>query len=226
MRESSETPLTRETILAGQVSAMIRAADPSLHVLSEAELARSRAAALSDHGGGDLWVFAYGSLIWNPAFHFAERRRGHLFGYHRRFCLRTHLGRGTPDNPGLMLALVAGGSCTGVAYRIAAASVDQETRILWRREMVVGSYLPRWAVVEGAGERRRALTFVMNKTHRMYAGRLTHAEVVRTLASAQGFLGRGCDYLYETVAVLADYGIHDRALASIAHEVRARRREP
>ncbi len=80
MRRSTKTPLTRETILAGRLPEMLRRADPSLRVLTDAELARSRANTLSEHERGDLWIFAYGSLIWNPAFHFAERRRGRLFG--------------------------------------------------------------------------------------------------------------------------------------------------
>ncbi len=225
MRRSAKTPLTREAILAGRLPEMLRDADPSLRVLTDAELARSRADTLSEHAGGDLWVFAYGSLIWNPAFHFAERRRGRLLGYHRRFCLRTHVGRGTRDNPALMLGLEAGGSCTGVAYRIAADALEQETWVLWKREMIVGSYSPRWVVVDGAGPKRRAITFVINKAHDMYAGSVPRAEVVRTLATAEGVLGRSCDYLYETVAQLASVGIRDRGLASIARDVRAQQRD-
>lgn len=225
MRRSTKTPLTRETILAGRLPEMLRGADPSLRILTDAELALSRADTLSEHERGDLWVFAYGSLIWNPAFHFAERRRGRLLGYHRRFCLRTHVGRGTRDNPGLMLGLEAGGSCTGVAYRIAADAVELETWVLWKREMIVGSYSPRWVVVEGAGANRRAITFVMNKAHYMYAGRLPRAEVVQTLATAEGALGRSCDYLYEIVAQLSSFGIHDRGLASIERDVRALQRD-
>jgi len=225
MRRNTKTPLTRETILGGRLPEMLRAADPPLRVLTDAELARSRADTMSEHECGDLWVFAYGSLIWNPAFHFAERRRGRLLGYHRRFCLRTHIGRGTRDNPGLMLGLEAGGSCTGLAYRIAADAVEQETWVLWKREMIVGSYSPRWVVVDGAGPNRRAITFVMNKAHHMYAGRLPRSEVVRTLATAEGDLGRSCDYLYEIIAELASFGIHDRGLVSIARDVRAQQRD-
>lgn len=221
MRQDDQIALTRDTILSGRVAAMVRIADPSIHILSDDELAQSRAEVLDDHDGRDLWVFAYGSLIWNPAFHYVERRPARLFGYHRRFCLRTHLGRGTPDRPGLMLGLEAGGSCTGIAFRIAAEAVDEETWVLWKREMILGSYEPRWVVVEGAGTERRAITFVMNKAHPMYAGRLPRAEVVQTLAKAQGMLGRGCDYVYHLVAELESAGIHDRRLASIAGDIRA-----
>ncbi len=224
MTKIATVPLTRESILSGQLAEMIRTVDPETRILSDAELKRSRDGLLADRAGQDLWVFAYGSLIWNPAFHHAERRPARLHGYHRRFCLRTHLGRGTPDRPGLMLGLEAGGSCTGVAYRIPAEDVAQESWILWKREMIVGSYEPRWVVVDGAGPDRRAITFVMNKTHPMYAGRLPRAEIVDTLATAQGMLGRGCDYVYELVGALASAGIQDRALVAIASEVRALQR--
>lgn len=223
MKNPATVPLTRESILSGHVAAMVRTVDPSVEILSDRALRQSRDALLADHGGGDLWVFAYGSLIWNPAFHHAERRAARLHGYHRRFCLRTELGRGSPGRPGLMLALEAGGSCTGMAYRISAAEVEQESLILWKREMIVGSYEPRWVVVDGAGPDRRAITFVMNKTHPMYAGRLSRAEIVDTLATSQGMLGRGCDYIYNLVDALASAGIQDRALVSIASAVRAQR---
>jgi len=225
MDRDADLPLTRDTILSGRVAAMIRVADPTAHVLSDSELTRSRAELLDGYSGRDLWVFAYGSLIWNPAFHYVERRPARLCGYHRRFCLRTHLGRGTPDRPGLMLGLEAGGSCTGFAYRIAADAVDLETRVLWKREMILGSYVPRWVVVDGAGPERRAITFVINKAHHMYAGRLPRAEIVHTLATAQGMLGRGCDYVFHLVAELAEAGIHDHGLASIAHEIRETQRQ-
>ncbi len=221
MPDDSDFTLTRETILSGQVADMVRAVDPTVHILTEEELALSRSAVLDRHAGGDVWVFAYGSLIWNPAFHHVERCHARLHGFHRKFCLRTHIGRGTPELPGLMLGLESGGSCTGFAYRIAADAVEAETRILWKREMVVGSYEPRWVVVDGAGPDRRAITFVMNKTHPMYAGGLSRAEIVHTLAHAKGILGRGCDYIFELVQELDASGIHDHALAAIASGVRA-----
>jgi len=219
---SERITLTRETILSGRVREMIRAADPSLHILTDAELMRSRAGILERHLGGDLWVFAYGSLIWNPAFHYVERRCARVYGYHRRFCLRTHLGRGSRENPGLMLGLEAGGSCMGLAYRIAAAEVEAETWVLWKREMVLSNYAPRWVTVEGAGPARRAVTFVMRKDGPMYAGRLPHGDVVETLATAEGVLGRCCDYLFSIVAELEAQGVHDRSLARMAEQVRAR----
>ena len=224
MTSNDQPFLTRETILSGHVRDMIRAADPSLHVLSDDELKRSRAAILDQHRGGDLWVFGYGSLIWNPAFHYVERCHARVYGFHRSFCLRTHMGRGSRENPGLMLGLEPGGSCTGLAYRIAADEIELETWVLWKREMVMSNYSPRWVTAEGAGPDRRAVTFVMNPSGPMYAGRLPRSEVVQTLATAEGILGRGCDYLFGIVSEFDALGIQDRSLTRIAGEVRAHQR--
>ena len=92
----------------------------------------------------DVWVFGYGSLMWNPAFHHVELRPARLHGWHRSFCLWNTFGRGSPEKPGLMLALQPGGACAGVALRIAADAVPSELGVLWNREMLTGAYLPRW----------------------------------------------------------------------------------
>ena len=225
MNHAAEVALTRDGILAGQLSELIRVADPSIHILTDSELERSRDDALAEHEGGDVWVFAYGSLIWNPTFHFVDRRPSRLFGYHRSFCLRTRAGRGTLEQPGLMLGLEAGGSCNGVTYCIAESAVKQETWVLWKREMVVGSYLPRWLTVWEGAVRRRALAFVINRRHPMYAGRLPRSEVVRTLATAAGRMGTASDYLFNIVAGLGAFGIRDSHLTSIAREVQAFRED-
>ena len=118
----------------------------------------------------DLWVFAYGSLIWNPLIHFAEHRAARLHGFHRCFCLRSRGARGTVDKPGLVLALDYGGCCNGVAFRIEAAKARHEMKIVWRREMVLGSYAPRWVRLISARRRIRAVAFVVNHAHPHYAG--------------------------------------------------------
>jgi len=115
---------------------------------TDAERAESRARILAGiEPDEDIWVFGYGSLMWNPAFHYLERRPALLHGWHRSFCLWTPLGRGSPDAPGLVLGLDRGGSCCGIAYRIAAADRDTELALLWQREMVADGYTPRWAAV-------------------------------------------------------------------------------
>lgn len=104
---------------------------------------RSRQAVLAQSEGCDLWVFAYGSLMWNPAIHFDEVRRARLAGHARRFALATTIGRGTPDSPGLVLTLQRGADdCEGLAFRIPQALLERESRMLWRREMIHGSYCP------------------------------------------------------------------------------------
>ncbi len=124
------------------------------------------------------WVFAYGSLLWNPLFPFADARPAMVCGLHRRFCLWSLGSRGTVAAPGLVLGLDRGGSCRGVAYRLPANCARAELALLWRREMVVGSYRPRWLHVrplQSAGQPLVALAFVVDRTHPQYAGRLPAA---------------------------------------------------
>ncbi|MGH7005309.1 MAG: gamma-glutamylcyclotransferase, partial [Alphaproteobacteria bacterium] len=173
---------------------------------------------------GDIWVFGYGSLIWNPCIEVAELRRARLNGYHRRFCLWTQLGRGSPDCPGLMLGLVPGGACTGVALRVPRAAAEAEFDILFRREMVSGSYDPRWVTVriEGIAKPAKALCFLMNRAHDRYAAKLGEAVVADSLARAVGPLGACRDYLDQTVAALETLGIRDRTLKRMQRMVRER----
>ena len=179
-------------------------------------------------------MFGYGSLIWNPLFHYEERRRATLRGFHRRFCLWSIMGRGSPDRPGLVLGLDNGGACCGLAYRLPAGKAVEELKLLWRREMVVGSYAPRWARVEtapGEGDRRcveelRALTFVVNHAHPNYAGRLASDVVAQALASARGHLGSSADYLFHTVDALAAHGLRDLHLEELRDRVQAHHASP
>jgi glutathione-specific gamma-glutamylcyclotransferase len=218
--------LTRDNIRSGLIRDMIRQADPTMRVLTDEELHASIAAVITpDLAGRDVWLFCYGSLIWNPAFHFVERRLGTVHGYHRRFCLWTHLGRGTPDFPGLVLGLERGGSCRGVAFRVAAEAVPDELEIVWRREMVSGAYRPTWVTVRTPEGPVRAVTFVMNRRHDRYAGLLPEDRVADVIANAAGYLGRCADYLINTVAHLEELGIHDRALVRLRDRVAEGRAE-
>ena len=117
--------LNRESIRDGVIYEMLKQhqhlskAVPKTAAERAASLQTTLARAPAGTLEGDIWVFGYGSLVWNPAFHYAEKRRGRIYGFHRAYCIWTHLGRGTPENPGLMLALDRGGSCCGAAFRIA-----------------------------------------------------------------------------------------------------------
>jgi cation transport protein ChaC len=221
-----EIKLTRESIMDGSVRRWLTKADPSLKVATDEEHVASIAAMLKarPEAPGDVWIFAYGSLIWNPTIHTLERRCAELRGYHRRFCLWTHLGRGTPDCPGLMLALERGGSCRGIAYRIAESQAEHELMILWRREMVTGAYQPRWVKTVTPEGPVAAIAFTMNAKHERYAGRLPDAQVVAVLAHAEGPLGSCSKYLFSTVEHLRELGIRDRGMERLAHEVEALRR--
>jgi cation transport protein ChaC len=172
--------------------------------------------------GSDTWVFGYGSLMWNPAIHVAETRPGVLHGYHRWFSLSMMMGRGTPECPGLMLVLDRGGSCRGLVHRIAADHVESELRILWMREMLGGSYRPRWVTVRGAGGPMQAITFVANPAHPRYCGRLPHDSVVERIARAAGNLGTNRYYLFKLVEHLDMLGIADSAMHDLARRVRER----
>jgi glutathione-specific gamma-glutamylcyclotransferase len=215
--------LTRDQIREGHVRKMIAELGVAMRVLSEEELRASREAALA---GVDLahgaWLFGYGSLIWNPAFHFTDRLVGTVFGWHRRFCLWTHLGRGCPERPGLVLGLERGGSCRGVVFRIAPDLVEEELAIVWRREMISGAYVPRWVDVHTAPGVVRAITFVINHAHERYASSLSDDEIAEAIATAQGWLGPCADYLINTVDHLAALGIHDRPLERLRARMLAR----
>lgn len=205
--------LTRESIQSGFVQKMAREGGMA-DALSDAEIAASLASCLARAPKrGDLWVFAYGSLIWNPTIHVEERRIARVAGYHRRFCLWTNLGRGTPEFPGLILALDNGGACAGVALRVARRHAEAEFEILWRREMVSGAYVPRWLpVTTDKGERFPALAFTMNRRHARYSGKLPEAKVADHVARASGRLGSCTEYLDRTIQSLAEHGIRDEGL--------------
>ena len=144
LKENNFQLLTRESIQNGAIRRHLEDAVRFglFEPMSDTARRASLEATIATNPGREVWVFGYGSLMWNPAFHFQERRHGLIRGYHRKFCLRTELGRGEPGNPGLMLALDNGGSCHGVAFRIAPEVVDEELDIIWKREMLAGAYRP------------------------------------------------------------------------------------
>jgi len=214
--------ITREAIRSGAIAELVKQQDPDFKMLSERERQATLDKTLAAWDGGDIWLFGYGSLIWNPAFHYVERRLGRIHGYHRQFCLWTPAGRGSPDCPGLMLALEHGGSCQGIAFRIAADQVCEELDIVWRREMIAGSYRPVWTTVHAAPSPVKAIAFVMDRTNHRYAGRLPDDQIVETIAHAQGPIGRCADYLFSTVEHLAELGIDDHRLTHLAGLVRAK----
>jgi glutathione-specific gamma-glutamylcyclotransferase len=155
----------------------------------------TRLEALADRLDDDLWVFGYGSLMWDPAFHFSEVRSALVRGYHRSFCLRSEMGRGSPERPGLMAALDHGGHCHGLAFRIHRELVDAETRVLWSREMVSLAYDPTFVAAETPQGTVEALAFVINPAARNYVCGLGVEESARLIAHAEGLFGANLAYL-------------------------------
>jgi cation transport protein ChaC len=215
--------LTREAILSGSIRAIVEATDPHVRLLSHEELRATLRALLDKRpDSGDVWLFAYGSLIWNPLIHFVEKRIGLVRGYHRYFCLWSRVGRGTAQKPGLTLGLDRGGSCRGVLYRIAKSQAAEELEIVWSREMLTGAYAPRWLRASTPEGPVDALAFLINRAHERYAGRLPEDRVIAAIAEAHGPLGPCATYLFNTVAHLEELGIRDRRLSRLRDRVAAR----
>ena len=193
------------------------------HALTDEQLSESLTKTLNAKPkGAGWWVFAYGSLLWNPLFPFAESRRASVHGLHRRFCLLSLASRGTPHAPGLVLGLDRGGSCRGVVYRLPAPLAMDEFHLLWRREMVTGAYSPRWLHVDCDGRPQIALGFVVRRDHSQYTRKLTIDEQAEVIARASGAFGSSADYLERTRVSLATHGIVDLYLERLASRVAAR----
>jgi cation transport protein ChaC len=216
--------LSRRDLEEGRMRAVYVEALDGRHALTDEELSVSLAAALkSKPADSDWWVFAYGSLLWNPLFPFEDAHRATLSGRRRRFCLWSLASRGTPNQPGLVLGLDRGGSCHGVVYRLPARSAKAELALLWRREMVLGAYLPLWVKVRCDGKPLVALAFVVDRAHRQYTGNLTLGEQADVLASAAGAFGSSADYLERARVALVTHGIVDPYLERLAALVARRR---
>ena len=214
--------LDRQSVLDGRVQALARARDgANANVLSDEELLASRRQMVPDNGlDRDLWVFGYGSLVWNPMIEFDRRLHGRAHGWHRRFCLRTHIGRGSPEQPGLVLGLDRGGSVNGLLFRIPADQTSHECDLLWRREMLNNSYRPAWISVQTPEGTKKALSFVIRRDGPAYVPPMCIEEASRIIAVASGFIGPCSDYLFETHRALAELGIADQQMARLVELVR------
>lgn len=172
---------------------------------------------------GDLWVYAYGSLMWDPAIHFSEVRLACIEDYQRRFSYRITGGRGSPQCPALMLTLApCSGNCNGLVFRVPAEHIDAETAILWRREMVRGGYAPEWRSVATPQGTVEALVFAANCAHPEYVGNLTLGETAAVVATACGPLGSNRAYLESLAAQLVALHIEDRYVVQLLALVQAR----
>jgi len=228
MADEPVLPVTRENLSSGSLARLVAERnDDKTRLASDEELLASRRALVPDAADtSDIWVFGYGSLIFNPVMDYVERARGRIYGHHRRFCLWTRLGRGSPDCPGLVLALDRGGSCTGVAYRLNPDVAIAELDLLWRREMVTLAYRASWLTFhpdghnDGAG--KRAISFVSRPERENFAGPMTLDQEADVIASASGFIGPCRDYLFDTVKALEADGISDPHLKKLQRAVERR----
>lgn len=200
--------------------------EPGTTEYTDAEFESMAEAVVARHNPSELWIFAYGSLIWNPEFEIGEQRRAVARGWHRSFCPRLTRWRGTRDFPALMLALDRGGSCVGIAYRVATDNIQEQVVRLLKREIDANppTNVPRWLDVVAEGETVKALAFVATREGRAYAGRRPLPEVAEVLARAAGHWGSSAQYAFRTIRELEDHGIRDRNLwkiqALIAADIR------
>ena len=165
--------------------------------------------------GQDLWVFGYASLIWRPEFDAAEAHLTQVHGWHRALKMWSRINRGSPQCPGLVFALLRGGSCGGVVYRVQAKAARSVLADLWAREMPMTVYEPRWLACPTPRGTVRALAFTLAREHPSYTGTLSQARLQDIFANAKGRFGSTRDYAEQTLQALRKIGIEDRALARL-----------
>lgn len=192
---------------------------------TEADYERDVTEIMRTRSTGPLWLFGYGSLIWNPETAFTQARLGVARGWHRRFCLGwDYRFRGCREAPGLMMALDRGGSCKGMLYELPEDDLEWELGRLLRREvsMVPSAFPWRWIEVATEGGAVCALTFAMNRKSGRYIAGLSDDELADILARSYGFRGTMVEYVHSTVSKLEEIGIHDRNLWRLQELIAAR----
>src|SRR5574337_1272861 len=161
-------------------------------------------------GRGDLWVFGYASLIWRQEFDAAEHRSALVHGWHRALRMRSRVNRGTPQQPWLVFALLPGGACRGVVFRLRRETADDELQRLWAREMPTGVYDPRWLPATTSQGIVHALAFTLSKRSEAFVGRIPDEQMLHILRHASGRYGTTLQYLATTAQALRERGVHDR----------------
>lgn len=216
--------ITRETLQNWRIASLAQARDGAeASIATEDQLLESRRLVIDDDADvSDFWVFGYGSLIYNPIIEHSQRSIASIYGYHRRFCLWTKIGRGSPDCPGLVLSLDRGGSCKGVAFRLNPQNAITELDLLWRREMMTMAYRPRLLSLHTDIGLKRGLAFVANPARPAYAQPMPFEATVDVVAHAAGFNGPCREYLYDTVKGMRACGIRDHQLEKLAAAVQRR----
>lgn len=169
----------------------------------------------------DFWVFGYGSLMWRPGFDYIEVEEARAFGFRRSLCVRSYVHRGTPERPGLVLGLDFGGSCRGMAFRVAGGKRDEVMAYLRERELVTNVYRERTVpVLLKSGKRVPAVTYVVDRGHVQYAGALSAEEAVASVRGAVGQAGPNEDYVMNTLSHLEQMNIRDHWLEHVGAGIR------
>ncbi len=169
-----------------------------------------------------LWIFGYGSLMWRPGFDYCERAPATLYGFHRSLCIHSHVHRGTPERPGLVLGLDRGGACRGAAFRVEPARAETVLGYLREREMATAVYKEAIARVRlGDGRRVAATAYVTDTAHAQYAGRLPRGELLRLVMQGEGISGPNHLYIENTQRHLAEQGIRDPVLEWLCAALKA-----
>lgn len=213
--------LTRDFLIQADCKTAFGDIEAALLWSAEQRAASLAATLACRPDGGPVWIFGYGSLMWNPALEFNESCTGTLVGWHRAFCLRLTAGRGTACQPGRMLALKEGGRTTGVAYRLPEETLEQELTLLWKREMITGCYLPTWCELQlEDGRSVTALTFIMDPRHPLYESDSCPEAIAPLIAAASGPLGSNAQYLFALEEELTRRGMEEESLSRLAHQVR------
>jgi glutathione-specific gamma-glutamylcyclotransferase len=173
------------------------------------------------HADGGLWVFGYGSLMWRPGFVYVRRCKALLRGWRRRLCVFSHIYRGTPERPGLVLGLDRGGACPGVAFEVEAALREPTLRYLREREQVTAVYVERVAPITlEFGSRVQAVTYIADRLHEQYAGRLEREEMLEIVLGGRGKSGANAEYILETHDHLEALGVRDPDLEWLSARLR------
>jgi cation transport protein ChaC len=179
--------------------------------------------AKTQQNGTDLWVFAYGSLMWRPGFDFLERRHARLVGAHRALCVYSFVHRGTPERPGLVLGLDRGGNCRGIAYRVAAGKRSATIDYLRAREQVTRVYRETWRTVwldDDPQQSAQALCYMVDRGHRQYAGRLPLERQLHFVRQGHGRSGNNRDYVLAAVKEIERQSYRDKDLHLLAERLK------
>jgi cation transport protein ChaC len=216
-------PLNRDSLANDSFKQqMLDEAPGEMDLMDPEKFEASRQAILAEaERTGELWVFAYGSLIWNPIIDVAEMRPARLNGHSRRFCVWAPIGRGSPECMGLWLALDEGGVCDGMALRIEREKWESETLMLWRREMISAVYRPAWLTLEMEDGPRPSCVFLANPDHGRYAHEIERDAKVKAIAHAEGSLGTCREYLDNLAEGLARAEMSDPYIEGLVADVAA-----